>query len=348
MKAAILYANEDIRYDEWKTPDVKPGMVKIRVRVSGICGSDVPRVLHNGAHYYPIILGHEFAGEVVEIGAGVSNVEVGDHVSGAPLIPCMVCADCQRGNYSLCKQYSFIGSREQGSFAEYIVIPARNAVKYDSSIPYEQAVFFEPSTVSLHGVFCADYRGGEDVAIFGCGSIGIFTLQWVKIFGAKRTIVFDIDDGRLDLAKRFGADEVVNTLNEDFLAKTAEFTKGKGCGYIFEAAGSSVTIKQSFDVAGNEGLICYIGTPFEDLSFTYEEWETINRKELHLTGSWMSYSAPFPGKEWELTSHFFSSGRLTFDQDLIFRKFPLNDAAEAFNLYKDPKQVHGKILLTID
>ena len=89
MKAAVLYGNEDIRYDDWEMPVCRPGTVKVRIRATGICGSDVPRVLHNGAHFYPIVLGHEFSGDVVETGEGVTSVSVGDTVSGAPLLPCM-------------------------------------------------------------------------------------------------------------------------------------------------------------------------------------------------------------------------------------------------------------------
>ena len=152
MKAAVLYGNEDIRYDDYPTPEAGPGMVKIWIRATGICGSDMPRVLHNRAHSYPIVLGHEFSGDVVAVGEGVTKVKPGDTVSGAPLLPCMKCDDCQKGNFSLCKHYSFIGSREQGSFAEYVVIPEKNAIPYDPSIPYEQAAMFEPSTVALHGL----------------------------------------------------------------------------------------------------------------------------------------------------------------------------------------------------
>ena len=99
MKAAVLYGNEDIRYADWETPACGPGMVKVRVRATGICGSDVPRVLHHGAHFYPVVLGHEFSGDVAEVGEGVQGLQVGDTVTGAPLVPCMRCADCQRGNY---------------------------------------------------------------------------------------------------------------------------------------------------------------------------------------------------------------------------------------------------------
>ena len=337
MKAAVLYGNEDIRYSDWETPAVKAGQVKIKVKMTGICGSDVPRVLHNGAHFYPTVLGHEFAGDVVETGEGVTSVKVGDRVSGAPLLPCLKCADCQNGNYSLCKQYSFIGSREQGSFSEYVVLPERNAIKFDDSISYEQGAMFEPSTVALHGILVNDYKAGGDVAVLGGGTIGLFTMQWAKIFGAKSVTVLDISDERLALAKKLGADQTVNTLNSD--------PKENCYDYVFETAGQTVTMQSAFRLAGNKAKVCFIGTPHVDLTFTPAMWENMNRKEFLLTGSWMSYSAPFPGPEWTLTAHYFATGQLKFDEGLIFKKFPMSQAAEAFNLYHNPAQVKGRILL---
>ncbi len=345
MKAAVLFNNEDIRYEDFKTPDVKPGHVKVKVKVSGICGSDVPRVLGNGAHYYPIVLGHEFSGDVVEVGEGVTKLKVGDRVSGAPLLPCHTCEDCQSGHHALCKNYSFIGSREQGSFAEYVVLPEANAIKFDESIPYEQGAMFEPSTVAIHGIMCNDYKGGEYVAILGGGTIGLFTAQWARIFGAKKVVVFDISDERLALAKKLGADETVNTLSPDFMEKAKELTKGKGFKYIFETAGVTDTMKMSFELASNKANICFIGTPTKEITFTPKLFENMNRKEFKLTGSWMSYSAPYPGKEWELTAHYFATGQLRFDEGLIFKKFAMKDTMEAFNLYKEPQKVKGKILL---
>ena len=345
MKAAVLYANDDIRFDDYPTPGIKPGAVKVKVRATGICGSDVPRVLSNGAHFYPVVLGHEFAGDIVETGDGVINLKAGDTVSGAPLVPCLKCADCLQGNYSLCKHYSFIGSREQGSFAEYVVIPAISAVKYNPVIPYNQAAMFEPSTVALHGLFCGNYYGGETVAVLGGGTIGLFTMQWAKILGARKVVVFDIDNGRLDLAKRLGADDVINTLDENYAGTAISLTSGKGYGFVFETAGSPVTMQMAFELAANKASVCFIGTPHVDLTFTPKQWENMNRKEFKLTGSWMSYSAPFPGKEWEMTAHYFKTGTLKFDPDLIFKTFPLSRASEAFELLKTPAQVHGKIIL---
>ena len=345
MKAAVVCANEDVQYLEYEEPQVSAGMVKVKVKASGICGSDIPRVLHHGVHFYPIVLGHEFSGDVVEVGEGVTKVKVGDRVSGAPLLPCLQCEDCQNGNYSLCKHYSFIGSRQQGSNADYVVIPERNAVPFDASISYEQGAMFEPSTVALHGLMQNDYKGGECVAILGGGTIGMFTMQWAKIFGSKKVVVFDISEERLALAMKLGADHVVNTSRDNFMDKAMEITDGKGYGYVFETAGQVPTMHMAFELAGNKAHVCFIGTPQVDLSFTPKMWENMNRKEFKLTGSWMSYSAPFPGKEWELTAHYFATGQLKFDPGFIYKKLPMSRAQEAFQMFKTPGLVQGKLLL---
>ena len=160
-------------------------------------------------------------------------------MSGAPLLPCMKCDDCQNGNFSLCKHYSFIGSRQQGSNADYVVIPEQNAVVFDESVSYEQGAMFEPSTVALHGVIQNDYKGGEYVAVLGGGTIGMFTMQWTKIFGAKKVVVFDISDERLDLALRLGADEVINTTKESYMEQALALTKGKGYACLLYTSVSS-------------------------------------------------------------------------------------------------------------
>ncbi len=345
MKAAVVCANEDIQYLDYEEVAVGAKDVKIKVKASGICGSDIPRVLHNGVHFYPIVLGHEFSGDVVEVGADVTSVQIGDRVSGAPLLPCLQCEDCQNGNYSLCKHYSFIGSRQQGSNADYIVIPEKNAVVFDKSISYEQGAMFEPSTVALHGLFQNDYKGGECVAILGGGTIGLFTMQWAKIFGSKKVVVFDISDERLEVATRLGADEVINTTKDGYMDQVKEITQGKGFGYVFETAGQVSTMHLSFELAGNKSHVCFIGTPHEELTFTPKLWENMNRKEFKLTGSWMSYSAPYPGKEWTLTAHYFATGQLKFDPGFVFKKMPMSQAQEAFQMFKTPGLVKGKILL---
>lgn len=345
MKAAVLYGNEDLRYADYPDPEVKPGYVKIKVAVTGICGSDVPRVLYNGAHGYPIVLGHEFSGVIAEVGDNVTTCKVGDRVSGVPLVPCMKCDDCQKGWYSLCRHYSFIGSRQQGSFAEYIVVPERNVVPFADNVSFIQGALFEPATVALHGLLQNRFQGGGTVAVLGGGTIGLLTMQFARIFGASKTVVFDISDDRLELAVEMGATAGINTMKDNVAARIAELTDGKGFNYVFETAGQPATMQLAFRAASNKASICFIGTPHKDLTFDPATWELMNRKEFYLTGSWMSYSAPFPGKEWSLVAHYFATGQLKINDKMIQECAALDRAAELFSLYKTPGAVNGKLML---
>ena len=344
MKAAVLHGNNDIRIDQLERPSPGPGEVLIRVRAAGICGSDIPRVLHNGAHNYPIVLGHEFAGEIADLGEGVDGLSLGQRAACAPLLPCMRCDDCARGDFSLCKHYSFIGSRRQGAFAEYIAVPRANVVTFGETVPFRQGAFFEPSTVALHGLLLAGQCGGEDVAVLGGGTIGQFTAQWARIYGAKSVTVFDLDQSRLDLALKLGADRGI-LASGDFVPETIEHTGGRGYGVIFETAGSTATMRLAFDLAGNKSRLCFVGTPHAPLTFDPPLWEKMNRKEFKLTGSWMSYSAPFPGREWTETAEAFSNGKLRFDDSLIHAALPLDAAAQAFEWLGTPGKVSGRIIL---
>lgn len=345
MKAGVVHARDDIRYEEIEKPMLQEKQVLIKVKYTGICGSDVPRVNGDACHFFPNVLGHEFSGTVAAIGKGVTRLEPGDRVAGVPLVPCMECDDCRKGNYSLCKNYSFIGSRRFGSFAEYVAVPETNAVKFSEEVTFEQGAFFEPATVALHGLERLSYTGGKNVAVLGGGTIGLFVMQWAKIFGAAQTVVFDIVPERLELAKKLGASAAVNTMDPDFMEQAKKLTGGKGFDYVYETAGNTITMKMAFDLAANKAGVCFVGTPTRELSFSVDEWEQMNRKEFTLTGSWMSYSAPFPGHEWELTSHYFQTGELKFDESFIFKKIPLSQIADAFALYKTPGVVKGKILI---
>jgi L-iditol 2-dehydrogenase len=348
MKAAVLYSNEDLRWTEYPDVEVKPNTIKIKIKVAGICGSDIPRVLLNKATFYPIVLGHEFAGEVVEISKDVNAVKIGDRVVGIPLIPCFKCLDCSKGNYSLCKNYSFIGSREQGGFAEYIVLPEKNVIKISNSIPYEIAVLMEPCSIAFHSIRQNNYIGGKNVAIIGVGTIGIFVVQWAKLFGARTITVFDIDNDRLQIAKRFGANILINTNKSNFMnedLKDLKKIEKEGYDFIFDAVGCTETINIAFEIAATRAYICLVGTPLKDIYFTASQFEIIHRKELRITGSWMSYSPIFPGEEWTLTAEYFEKNLLTIDEAMIFMCLPMSKIWDAFKLYKIPNAVKGKILL---
>lgn len=346
MKAAVLYGKGDIKYSDWPEPETLPGTVKLRVKACGICGSDVPRVLGDAAHYYPIVLGHEFSGIVEETGGGVTSMHPGDHAVGVPLLPCMECNDCRKGDYSLCKYYSFIGSRQQGAFADYVVLPEKNVVQVDKSIPFVQAATFEPSTVALHGVRLSDFSPGGTVAVLGCGIIGLYTMQWARRLGAKKVVAVGRGSAGVEAARKLGADAAVSVLNENCAEELYKATGGKGFNYVYESSGSTDAMKTAFKIAGNHAHICFIGTPKESLTLSVREWEQLNRKEFFLSGSWMSYSAPFPGTEWEETARRYASGEIRFIPEMVYKIMPMENAAEAFEMFKSTGQVKGRIILS--
>ncbi len=345
MYAGVVHKPLDIRYEEIDTPSPASGEVLVKVKYTGICGSDVPRVNADACHYFPNVLGHEFSGTVAALGEGVTGRAVGDRVAGIPLIPCMKCPDCMRGDYSLCAHYSFIGSRRFGSFAEYVAVPAENTFVLDDSISFAQGALFEPSAVALHGIRCADYLPGKYAAVIGCGTIGLLTAQWCRILGARKVAVFNRGRERLALCGSLGADAAVCTAEGDYYETAQALTGGHGFDYVFDCVGSEATIHQAFRLAGNRAHVCIIGTPKEPVQFTVPQWELLNRKEMRLTGSWMSYSAPFPGDEWAETAAAFASGALKLEKSMLHGILPLSRIDEAFALFRTPGAVKGKILI---
>jgi L-iditol 2-dehydrogenase len=344
MKAAVLRAKNDIRYEDIDAPIILPNEVLIEVRATGICGSDIPRVLGDAAHYYPIVLGHEFSGIIADVGEQVSNVKKGDRVTAAPLLPCHECIDCQLGHFSQCKHYKFIGSSVFGSWAQYVKVPARNIIKLPDNVSFEEGAFFEPSTVALHGIFNADFRPGFDAAVLGVGTIGQLAVQWLRILGAAHITAFDVDEAKLAKSKDMGADVCINTSEEGFKDEINKIVENRGIDYVFETAGVTFTQKLSLDIVANKGTVCFIGTPTADLNLSPPIFEKILRKELKLTGSWMSYSAPFPGKEWMLTADALARKVLKCET-MIHEKFALSDVDDAFDLYRKHIPMSGKVLL---
>lgn len=342
MKAAVLLEKERIVYQEVAEPTVGDGQVKVKVRACGICGSDLPRVFDGTARSYPLILGHEFSGTVAEVGKDVTGFTVGEHVVAAPLVPCGTCEDCRNGDYALCKHYSFIGSRQNGAFADYIVVPAANVVKIPEALPFEQAATIEPATVALHALRHIHYESGQDVAVLGCGIIGLYMVQWARALGAKRITVVGRGEQGLAAAKRMGADETVSTKDEGAVER---LVSGKAFRYVFECSGATPMFQLMLELVKNKGTICMVGTPKRTLEFTVPQWEQINRRECWVTGSWMSYSAPFPGEEWSTAIAYMSNGKLRYEEGLVGAVYPMAEAMTAFQRVRNG-ELKGRVLLS--
>ena len=347
MKALVIYKDGIVKVEDMAEPQVRPGYVKIKVAACGICGSDIPRVLDNKAHYYPIVLGHEFSGIVAETGEGVENVKPGDHVAGVPLIPCGQCEDCGNGNYSLCKNYTFIGSRLQGAMAEYVTVPGQNVVKLKDSLDLEDAALIEPLTVALHALKQNSHSAGKKVAVLGMGTIGCLTAQAIKHIGAENITAVVRNHNYDTLIHAMGLDSIVNTSEENWMDTAQKLTGNRGFDFVYETAGSVQTMQQAFRLAGNKARICFVGTPKKELTFTVQQWEMMNRKEFYLTGSWMSYSAPFPGTEWEDAVEYLEKGYVKIYPGIVHRKVRLAEAADIFDDYKNGRSVAGRDVIVM-
>lgn len=348
MKALVIYKDGIVKVEEVPEPEIKPGYVKIKVAACGICGSDIPRVLDNKAHYYPIILGHEFSGVIAEVGEGVNNVKTGDHVVGVPLMPCRHCEDCENGNYSLCRNYTFIGSRIQGAMAEYVVVPMCNVVKLNDKLDLQDAALIEPLTVALHALKQNNHEPGKKVAVLGMGTIGCLTAQAIKHIGAVNVTAVVRNHNYDTLIYKMGIDSIVNTSEKDWRERALQITANRGFDFVYETAGSVQTMQQAFQIAGNKAHICFVGTPKKELSFTVQQWEMMNRKEFYLTGSWMSYSGEFPGTEWKAAVEFLVKGYVKIYPEIVHRKVKIDDSANIFDDYKKSGTVVGRNVIVME
>ncbi|ECA8403200.1 galactitol-1-phosphate 5-dehydrogenase [Salmonella enterica subsp. enterica serovar Heidelberg] len=200
MKSVVIHAEGDVCVEERPLPQLQAeDDVLVKVVSSGLCGSDIPRIFAQGAHYYPITLGHEFSGYVESYGTGVTDMQPGDAVACVPLLPCFHCPQCERGYFSLCKQYQFVGSRSEGGNAEYVVVKRANLFRLPSDMPIEDGAFIEPITVGLHAFHLAQGCEGKNVIIVGAGTIGLLALQCARELGARSVTAIDINPQKLDM-----------------------------------------------------------------------------------------------------------------------------------------------------
>ncbi len=334
MRAAVLHAPGDLRVEDVPVPEIGPDDVLVEVKAAGICGSDIGRVMVTGTYHFPTIPGHEFAGRVEKVGAGVSHLKVGDRVAVAPLMPCRKCQWCEAGKFHLCDDYDFMGSRSDGAFAQYLCAPATNVLKVPDSVPYEVAATIEPAAIILHGIHKLDIKLGDAVAVVGCGALGYFALQFAKLSGARPLIAIDVDDDKLALAREVGADLCLNPTRDDVVARVQEATGGRGVAVSLECAGSAPGRNLSIMVTAKQGSIMLYGTAYGDVTFAEKAFARIVREELEVVGSWNSYSLPFPGKEWFDIIGLLGDGRLKVEP-LITHRAALEEAPSIFKALKD-------------
>jgi len=342
MKAAVLHAVGDLRYDEVLDPKPANDEVLLKVKAAGICGSDIPRVMKKGTYSFPLIPGHEFAGEIVEIHDDASLHKIGDRVAVFPLIPCGKCAYCRIGEYAQCDDYDYLGSRRDGGFAEYAAVPADNLIQVPDNVDFDCAAMTEPASVALHALRRTGVDAGDNIAILGAGTIGIILAQWARILGAGRIFITDIDDSKLDVAKNFGFTDCINS-REDPVRHIIKNTDGLGVDICVEAAGTPITFEQSLRVVRKLGKVILMGNVSGDVMIPERTASAILRSQLTIYGTWNSSIASVPKNEWKTALQFMSSAKLDV-KSLITHRFPLSKAVEAFDMMYKRMEFFNKVM----
>lgn len=346
MQSVVIHTEGEVCVEQRPAPTIQAADdVLVQVAYSGLCGSDIPRIFAQGAHFYPITLGHEFSGRVVACGSQVTDLQAQDAVACVPLLPCFNCPECQRHYYSLCKHYQFIGSRSHGGNAELIVVKRANLVKLPPDVSLLQGAFIEPVTVGLHAFQLAGGCEGKEVIVIGVGTIGQLAIQCAKALGARSVTAIDISDERLQLARSTGAEAAFNSAELSPQQIAERLQEKRFDQLILETAGTPQTVSLALDIAGPRAQLALVGTLHKDLHLSQQTFGQILRKELTLLGSWMNYSAPWPGEEWRQALALFQSASLTLEPLIASIDRPQQYAASVTALAGRPMQ--GKIMLKL-
>lgn len=350
MKAAVWYGRKDVRVvDVPEPPTPGEGWVKVKVKWCGICGSDLHEYLAGPIFIpvsepdaltgskAPIILGHEFSGEVVEIGPGVKNVQVGDRVAPDACQVCWECYHCKRMNYNMCEKLAFTGLMTDGAFAEYVNVPAYTIYKIPDDMSYEVAAVIEPIAVGIHAVRMAPVIEGDIVVVLGGGTIGLATLQAAKAAGASKVYVIEMAKARKEYALNMGATAVFDPREVDVVAKIKELTDGLGADITFECIGNEKTAPLAIQLARKSGKVVMVGIFERESTFNFFE---VTANEKHIIGS-LAYNGEF-----STAIALMNDGRIQ-GEPMITGKIKLDDIIEkGFEELVNRKEVNIKILVS--
>ena len=295
MKALVLSAYKELELLDLPVPEPADDELLIRIRACGICGSDVHGYDGStGRRLPPVVMGHEAAGIVESVGSAVEGFRQGDRVTFDSTVYCGKCFYCQRGQINLCDNREVIGVstpvfRRNGAFAEFVTVPARIAYHLPDSMSFSHAALIEAVSVAVHGVSLTPIALEDTVVVVGAGMIGLLTLQAVRLAGAGKVLVLDVDDTRLEMARSLGAGKTLNSRG-DVIPQILAETNGRGADAVLECVGNAVTVKLAIDSVRKGGAVTLIGNvaPTVELGL-----QSVVTRQIRLQGSCAS-SGEYP------------------------------------------------------
>ena len=347
MKAIVLTGPGAHELREVAVP--KPGRFEVlsKVRAVAICGSD-PEIFNGGQAgfwppHYPFIAGHEWAGEVVALGEGVTDLKIGDRVAGEPHKGCGFCENCLSGRYTLCMNYGVTESGHKhygficdGAYAQYAVHSNRTLTKIPNNVTFAEGSLGDTAAVSLHGLELIGITPGGTVVVIGPGPIGLLAMRLAKAMGAAKVIMVG-RRSRLEAAKRLGADAAVDFEKVDPVEAVREITNGRGVDEAFECSGAAGTLIQGINMVKKGGKVSLLGVPSGDVKegipFKY-----IVHNEIMVTGSRAD-----PNTMWKVIG-MIADGQLNV-KDMITHKFPIDSYKEALDVFINRKEGAVKVII---
>lgn len=356
MKAWVLHGVNDFRFEEHDKPTPEEGKVIVKVKAVGICGSDIPRVYETGAHVHPLITGHEFSGQVVEACDGDHRGAswLGKRVGIFPLIPCKKCGPCLKQQYEMCRSYSYLGSRCDGGFGEYVAVPVDNLVELPDNVSYEQAAMLEPMAVAVHsmrrGFSLMDSTDEQaldqsTVAVWGLGTIGLLLVMFLKQAGVKN--IFAVGNKEFQrkqlLELGISEDNYCDSKKVDAHKWLMDKTSGYGVDLFFECVGKNEVVSQAVESAMPAGGIVFVGNPYSDMKLDKATYWKILRHQLKVTGTWNSSFTHSKDDDWNYVVRCLADGVIS-PEKLISHRYPLDQMEKGFHIMRDKTEDYVKIM----
>ena len=325
MKALVYSAPEKFEIKEIPTPEVKPHQVLIRVKACGLCGTDIH--IHRGQFLskFPLTPGHEFAGEIAEVGNEVTEFRPGDRVTADNTVTCGHCYYCRRNEPLFCENFYSLGCNGPGGFAEYVVVNHDKIFHLPDHLSYEEAIFTEPTSCVVHGMDILDLQPGADVLQFGAGMTGLILVQMLKHCGAANLVVAGRVESKLKLAEEFGATHVIKIDRSNPSTHTRKIKElfPKGFDVVIDATGAASVVERLFEFAKFGGKVVFYGVCDEDKRISVSPYEVF-RKQLTIMGSFAQIYC------FDRALEYIANGIVKVKK-IVTHIFPLQDYAKALS-----------------
>lgn len=338
MIQQVMTAPYEIIFREVPVPNISPDQVLVKIRIIGICGSDIH--VYHGKHpftTYPVTQGHEVSGEIVALGSNVSNFYVGQKVTIEPQIYCGRCYPCIHGKYNLCEELKVMGFQTTGTASTYFAVDASKVTPLPQEMRFEEGAMIEPLAVAVHAINRVGNVDGLKIAVIGAGPIGNLVAQVAKGLGAE-VLVTDISDYRLNLVKDCGADHIANTRSVDFGAALVESFGPDKADVIFDCAGNDITINQAIRCARKGSTVILVAV-FEDMAKT--DLAVLNDKELELNTTMM-----YRHVDYLQAIEMVSAGKIHLTP-LMSKVFPFDRYLNAYRFIDDNRETTMKVLIDV-